>query len=171
MKNIIKRLGTLAVLGVVAVNMVLPSSVLAAGATKPREAGGNQSPFDNPSFIGLKAARLMETATPTLLATGPGLLYAICPSGGTLGKYAVAFDSLVAAGISLTVLMADGGKATAYQISPVVYTTNDTTSAQHGMQGCWIPPWPVRFEKALIGANDSNTVRSVFLYRLDGANP
>ncbi len=170
MKNKIKRLSALAVLGAVVLNLVIPSSALAlVGASKPRESSGGA--FENPSFIGLRVARIMESATPVSLATGPGLLYAICPSGGTLGKYAVAFDSLVAAGISLTALMADGGKASAYQISPVVYTTNDSTSAQHGMLGCWVPPWPVRFEKALIGANDSNTVRAVFLYRLDGANP
>lgn len=158
-----------------------PVSAAAENAAKaPKHSGGIV--FSDPSFIGLKVARLRQTTTATELVTGQGLLYAICPEGGTLGKYTVAFDYTLSEGDNFpsnpfTTKLQDGGEPSKYMITPTVPTR--IISTQWGASGepyassaCFVPPWPVRFSLALIGAADNAGHNTLFYYRLDdGTNP
>lgn len=143
-------------------------SVKAAEAEAPAYAGGIR--FQNPSFIGVKAKRINASATPTVLSAGPGLLYAICPTGGTIGKYAVAYDYLAGA-LNPVAGYIDPAAASKgqYLISPQVHYTAGTPDVGHS---CWVPPWPVRFENSLLGYTNDSANNVLFLYRLDSnTNP
>lgn len=176
MLNKVKKVVALGLIGLALLSV--PAKVHAV-AKAPKHSGGIV--FPDPSFIGIKAARLMNTATVTALVAGtsvsvgnPGLLYAICATGGTIGKYAVAYDYYAASSISLTAALYDGGNPSKYLISPLVFTNTGTYVAgtPDGPQSCWVPPFPVRFELGLVGANNDAGHRTLFYYRLDdGSNP
>lgn len=117
-------------------------------------------------FYGVKTTRLVLTASDASLVTGAGFLDAICPFGGTLGKYSMAFDT------DHTAFNSGVTSAVNYEISPRVYTTNDTTSAAHGMQGCWIPPAPIKFVNGLYGQQDDAGHTTLFyVHCSDASNP
>lgn len=117
-------------------------------------------------FSGVKVKRVVASATATLLATGEGFLDGICPFGGTLGQYSMAYDAVATDGPSIV------EDAFAYSISPKVYTTNDSTSSAHGMVGCWYPPAPVKFLTGLYGKASNAGHSTLFLVHCsDGSNP
>lgn len=115
-------------------------------------------------YQGIKVKRISASSTATLLHNGPGFLDAICSFGGTLGKYSIAYDTLAITGV------ADDLYTNA--ISPKVYVANDSTSAQGGMLGCWVPPAPIKFVSALYG-KASDAAHQTFFYGhcSDGSNP
>lgn len=160
--------------------LIAPAQSLATAAKAPKHSGGIV--FSDPSFIGIKAVRLDSSTTPTQLVSGQGLLYAICPDGGTLGKYTVAYDYTLSEGDNfpaapLNNLLQDGGNATKYAISPPVSTRKLSTEwgpsgNPYAAHDCFVPPFPIRFELGLIGVNSDSGHRALFLYRLDdGSNP
>ncbi len=160
-----------------ALGLFVPS-LASAAARAPKHSGGIV--FEDPSFIGLNKAYIDKSVTSSQLVTGSGLLYAICPDGGTLGKYTVAYDYTLSEGANFptnpfTTSLIDTGNPFKYAISPIVGTrvlTTDWLSAAFPNETCWTPVWPVRFELGLIGANNDTGHRALFLYRLDtGANP
>lgn len=129
----------------------------------PRTSGGAH---ENLNFYGSKPKVVNKTAVPQLLVTGEGFLDGICPFRGTLGKYSLALDSgSGASGLSID--------SFSLALSPNVYTAVDTTSAQHGMQGCWVPPnGPVKFINGLVGAqSDAGHVTLFYVHCSSGANP
>ncbi len=168
MKNKMKMLGAFLALGAVVVNLAFPSSVLAGQATKPREAGGNQSAFDNPSMIGCKPARADFSTAAQLIVSGSGFLYWLTASGtlAAAGAVSQAFDTSSAATITAF-------NQTARAISPVVYATGAAASALAGNIGKWDSgSAPVRFENGLVLMNSANTHNALACYRLDsGVNP
>lgn len=153
---------------VVSVSVAFPSSLLAAGASKPREKGSGASPFENPSFVGLSVGHINSSATPAIIATGPGLLYAVCQGAGTAGKYVVGYDYVTGAAGNPSAPFINPAAAAIgqYLITPLVVSQTDSTSSQHGMVGCWVPPWPVRFENSLLGYSNASDANALFLYRL-----
>ncbi len=160
-------------LGLLAPGLAFVPVVAQAAAKAPKHSGGIV--FPDPSFIGLNALRITSSSQPVVLAAGPGLLYAICPNGGTIGKYAVAYDYLAGAGNPIAayndpVVSALGR----YLISPRVFRHTNTYAAGSvdGNQNCWVPPYPVRFENSLLGRDEDSASNALFLYRLDsGLNP
>lgn len=167
MKTTLKKLGALLALGAV-LTMAVPSSVLAGSATKPREAGGSQSPFENPSLIGCKPCRAEFTTSSVLCDSGSGLLYWLSASGtgAVAGNYSQAFDTAVAATIT-------GFTSTARAITPVVYATGSTAAALAGNIGTWSSgPAPMRYENGLVLLNSASTHNGLGCYREDsGVNP
>ncbi len=119
------------------------------------------------NYQGIKTKRIVASAAATSLHAGPGFLDAICPFGGTLGKYSLAYDTTGAPADS-----AVGQDVFTYVISPKVYTTNDSTSAQHGQMGCWYPPAPIKFVNGLYGRqSDSGHSTVYYVHCSDGTNP
>lgn len=141
-----------------------PMQVRAESASTAPQLAGRAGIAPSLDYYGLKVKRIVASATGTLLASGELFLDAICPFGGTLGKYSMAFDTGDVIGAN--------GAAPSYAISPRVYTTNDTTSAQHGMQGCWVPPAPIKVVNALYGRQDDAGHSTLFLVHCSsGTNP
>jgi hypothetical protein len=140
----------------------------ATEAKIPRVGGGLA--HTNPSFIGMRSSTIEFTTTAKQVASGQGLLYAICPTGGTAGKYSSAIDSDISTGLSVH---SSGVSATLFpMIAPAVYSAADSANAAAGMVGCFVPPWPIRFEKGLVGVQSDAGHRTVFYYRSDaGTNP
>jgi len=164
MQNKVKAFVAAALLAVVS---FVPVAAHAA-AKAPKHSGGIV--FPDPSFIGLNVARINASATPVVVATGPGLLYAICPTGGTIGQYAVAYDYLAGAANPIAPYINPAASAIGqYLVSPQVHYTAGTPDVGHA---CWVPPYPVRYENSLVGYTNSSTNNVLFLYRLDsGLNP
>lgn len=162
-----KSIMTFVAAGLLALGAALPSTVHAV-AKAPKHSGGIV--FHDPSFIGLHVARINASATPVVLTAGPGLLYAICPTGGTIGQYAVGYDYLAAAGNPIAPFINPAAAAIGqYLVSPQVHYTAGTPDVGHA---CWVPPYPVRFENSLAGYTNSTTNNVLYLYRLDsGLNP
>lgn len=145
----------IAVLVLSAFVMGLGANAMAGETKGPSHSGGRY--FSDPSFIGLDKCVLDETdGKAEMCYTGAGLLYAICPSGGTLGKYSLAFDTIAA-------YTTDEHSRTDI-ISPPARTSIDTTSEVE-RNVCWEPRWPVKFYDGLLMiANDAGHT-TVYLYR------
>ncbi len=149
---------------VAAVAFLASSGYAAEVANKFPTSQGGQS-HEMLQFMGLKVKRITASASATALVSGPGFLDAICPFGGTLGKYSMAYDTY-----TNPTAVADDNYTLA--ISPKVYTTNDTTSAQHGQMGCWVPPAPIKFITGMYGKQDSaGHSTQYFVHCSDGSNP
>jgi hypothetical protein len=119
------------------------------------------------SDVGMKVARIEGSGSASVLASGAGLLFGLCASSNSITNdaYALAFDSASANGLAVT--------TTAKRISPNVYTSLATTTAQ-GMPnvGCWFPPVPILFSNGLAGITSASTFSTVYYYRLfSAANP
>ena len=102
-----------------------------------------------------------------LCASGEGLLDAICTSGGTLGHYAMAMDTGIAANVTV--------HSSSLRLSPAVYTHTDTTSVPNGGP-CWSARnhagGPVRFVNGLVGVHSGASPSTILYYHLsDGSNP
>ena len=167
MNNLKMRLGALAVLAVVAVTMAFPSSALAGQATKPREAGGSQSAFENTDFIGASVYRIENstpTATPVLLVTGSGIVYGVDASSGVSGDFCQAADSASVSGLTLNTV----GK----WVTPQVFSATAVTQCTSGaICGSWNPRVPRRFENGLVGWKQGSGA-CYFVVRKDiGTNP
>ena len=53
-----------------------------------------------------------------------------------------------------------------------MYTAKDSTSAQHGDNGCWIPRFPIKVVNGLVGMNSANDITSLFyVHSSSGVNP
>lgn len=166
MKNTIKKCGALLGVAAVVLTMAFPSSVLAGNATKPREAKGSQSPFENPSMIGCNVCSATST-TGVQCATGSGLLYWVSASGdgSVAGKGARAFDCANATHLS--------GLTASGAIGPKVYACATATYSQGNLS-----PWepgksaPARFENGLGLKTDDAGVAANACWRYDsGVNP
>ncbi len=170
MKNLIKKCSALLAVGAVVLTMAMPSSLLAAQATKPREAKGNQSAFENPSMIGCNICRVEGSTTSKQCATGSGLLYwlAVSGEGPVLGKGAKAFDCAVAASITAIT-------TTAYAIGPKVIACGTASQGNVGNLSPWEPGKggaPARYEAGLTIKTDDTSVDAIACYRSDsGVNP
>jgi len=186
MEKALKKFAALAVALAVlaALGAVRPCVVGATEAEAPAYAGGIR--FQNPSFIGVKSTSTvgssLNASKAKLLVNGQGLLYAICPGGGSAGDYSRAFDTNVAGTIDVHSRSVDNILGGSYQktIGPPVFTKLYTTptgvatdTASRNLQPeCWVPPWPVRFENGLLGVQSATGGDTHFLYRLDSnTNP
>lgn len=151
-------------------------------AAKPRvKASG--ALHDNPSFIGIKVGMVERTADPVEIdSNDQGLLYAICRQSESTDDYALAWDYFTSltplnAYIGLDMSVAEEAANFSSIISPYAYgNAVDSTATDYikrnAMEGCWIPPWPARYESGLIGMNNSAEGYSLFYYRSDdGSNP
>lgn len=167
MKNLIKKFGALLGVGAVVMTMAFPSSVLAGSATKPREAKGNQSSFENPSMIGCNVCSVDASTTGKQCATGSGLLYWLSASGDNVsGKGVRAFDC--ANGTHLSGLTASGA------IGPKVYACAGSSSFPQGNLSPWDPgrSAPARFENGLAIKTDDSGIYAQACWRYDsGVNP
>lgn len=142
----------------------LPLRSHAENANRAPQDGSRGGLHENLKFQGRKTKRIVASASATLLVSGEGFLDAICAFGGTLGKYSMAYDT--AAGD----FVADDTYT--YAITPKVYTTNDSTSAQHGNVGCWEPRDPVKFTAGLYGkASNNGHATLYYVHCANGANP
>ena len=141
--------------------------------------GGTGVGHFDPSFIGIQVMKIEGTVAPyQIVSDDAGLLYAICRQDETEGTYAIAYDyttTLVplTAYIAIVPLNAQAVKNALGALSPYVYSSGAITGYRAPAQwGCWVPPWPVRFEDGLIGINDGASGYSLFYYRTDeGTNP
>jgi hypothetical protein len=134
-------------------------------STPPAVGGSFGGLHPNLEFYGAKVLRLSNTTTASLLAGGELFLDAICAMRGTLGAYALAADSDIAT--SRTV-----DNSLAYAVSPNVYTAKDSTSAQHGNLGCWVPRFPIKLVNGLVGMNSVDDITSLFyVHSSSGVNP
>ena len=124
----------------------------AADAFLPRDKNGIR--FENPSFIGMKHAMITGGTAPVNLFGSAALLYAVCPSGGTLGKYSLGFDLSSSVGVLKT--------QTAGLVTPQVWTDAGTTTA---IDGCWEPRWPVQMQNGIVGIQDDENHVTHFYYR------
>lgn len=134
------------------------SSAMAGEFVGPSFSGGKY--FNDPSFIGLDVCVLDESdGGAEMCYTGHGLLYAICPTGGTLGKYSLAFDTIAA-------YSTDEHSRTDI-ISPPAFTTLPPgTSGDAAYEGvCWEPKWPVKFYTGLLMIASDTGHNTIFLYR------
>lgn len=171
-----KRFIQLFLVAVLAVaNLSVP--LFASEANAPKFGGGIV--FQNPSFVGLKQHLLKGTASATAIVTGDqGLLYGICRFSATLTDYAKAFDYTSNDTIA-TLFAPDTALGTAHEVyimAPYVFSHIAPAAGEYtvaeSVRGCWVPPWPIRFENGLVGKNNSATGYSLFFYRLDdGDNP
>jgi len=151
------------VLGLV-VGAALATSAVAAMYEKPQEKGGGK--FESTHFLGVKSTHTYEGSgnQSKVLVVGQGLLYAICPSGGVIGQYTMAFDTALAN--SVDVHYRTG------LLSPSVYPPLDTLAYESTpRERCWVPVAPVQFSNGLMGVQSATTGNTVFLYRLNGTNP
>ena len=171
-------------MGVALVGLMLAmsaSKVMAAAgdeAVNPRGAGGVG--FFNPSFLGLQVMKIEGTVAPyQIVLNDSGLLYAVCRQDETADTYAMAFDYTTGLSPLISYVNingagkeADSNKSTA--ITPYVYSSGSTLLGYHAeaQWGCWVPPWPARFDDGLVGVNDGAAGFSLFYYRTDdGTNP
>jgi len=172
-EKILKGFRSLAAVVLVAA-MVLGHAVPLAYATEaqpPTFSGGAM--FRDPSFIGVRAGIVNQTlAAIRIDDNDQGLLYAVCRHSVTEGDYAVAFDYYTADPFDDQINLAHSGRD-GDVITPYVYTgAVDTDYYAESVRGCWVPPWPVRYESGLIGINNSATGYSLYYYRTDdGQNP
>lgn len=166
MKNTVKKyLG--AALGL----LVLGASVLPALAESQNKMPGSQGGLkhENLSFYGVKVQRIVRSATGTLLFTGEGFLDAICPFGGTVGKYSMALDSGEAAA-GLTV----HSHSLVLAQPAFTVTDPDTSSSElpNGPDGCLRFPNPRKFVNGLVGiANDAGHTTIYEVHCSSGTNP
>ncbi len=154
-------------LGLLALGLFVHVSAQAA-AVAPKHSGGIV--FPDPSFIGMKVARINSSASPVVLSAGPLLLYAICPTGGTIGKYAVAYDYLAGVGNVLAGYIDPAASSKGqYLASPLVHTHTGTYVAgtPDGEQRCWVPPWPIRIANSLAGYTNDSANNVLYFYRLN----
>lgn len=167
MEKLKKFIGASLAIGLLALSTLHPVIATATEAANkfPSSQGGLK--HENLNFQGVKTKRLTLTATSALLVNGPGFLDAICPMGGTLGKYSGAFDTGGQQVAGSIFVAANNG----YKISPHVYTNTDTTSS-NANKGCWVPPAPVKFVTGLYGGqNDAGHETLFFVHCSDGSNP
>lgn len=171
MNKLKKLLGAGLAIGLLALSVLFPMK--AAAEARNSHPASNVGYHQRLDFYGLKAKRVVASATATALVVGPGFLDAICTFGGTLGKYSMAFDTIGGSGVGDNSGNTDFPSSShQYAISPKVYTTNDTTSSQHGQLGCWVPPAPIKFIAGLYGDADSAGHTTLyFVHCSDGDNP
>jgi hypothetical protein len=185
---------SLAALCIVAV-VALQASAAASTQSKEPTYSSGVGFTGNPSFIGLKStstygpnsgavlSNLNASKAKQLLGQPgtagkvSGLLYAICASGGTLGKYSLAYDTNMPGTIDMNSRSEDGKQQL---ITPPVFTkvfTTPTGAATDTMSynlapTCWVPVWPQQFRSGLLGVQSDTGHDTIYYYRLDsGSNP
>lgn len=170
MNKLKKCLGAGLAIGLLALSVMVPvkshaASVIESATVNNKFPPANVGVHDKLDFYGMKVKRIVLSSADALLVTGAGFLDMICASGGTLGKYSMAYDTADTAYNSSVTSSAN------YAISPTVFTSTDTTSS-NANKGCWIPPAPIKFAKGLYGeANDANHTTLYFVHCSDGSNP
>lgn len=125
---------------------------------------GRAGLHENLKFYGMVPCRISASTTAVLCKAGEGFLDAVCPSGGTLGKYSLALDSGVAGTRSVT-------NSDTLVLTPMVYTHIDTGS-RGAFNGCWELKEPARFVNGLVGVqSDAGHSTLLYWHRSDGENP
>lgn len=153
--------------------LVALAFVLALGASAhaetsskfPRSQGGLA--HENLNFFGVRVStRILASTDATVLVKGEGFLDAICPIGGTLGQYSMAYDTW---GDPTAANMA----SYTYAISPQVYVRLDTGSNQGGWGAqCFAPTTPIKFVYGLYGKQSHSGHNTLYYWHCsDGENP
>ena len=135
-------------------------------SSSPNQGASFGGLHNNLIFMGVKVKRIILSSTDAQLFTGEGFLDAICPFGGTLGKYSMAYDTAAS-----TYNDFGASSSANVAVSPMVYTNTDSTS-NDANKGCWIPPAPIKIVNGLRGeANDSGHVTLFLVHCSTGTNP
>jgi hypothetical protein len=174
MNKLKKCLGAVAAAAVLAMSFtVVPVKVYATSSNAESAAQPNVFPpanvgvHDNLSFYGSKPLRLIGAVNgtaATLLHAGAIFLDAICPFGGTLGKYSLALDS----GANASGLTIDSLSLAASPNVPVI----DSSSSGYAQGGCWRPSTPIKLANGLVGVQNSSGHSTLFyVHCSDGDNP
>lgn len=168
MKNTVKKyLGAALGLLVLGASVLVPVQAFAESQNRmPGSQGGLK--HENLSFYGVKIKRIVRSATPTQLFTGEGFLDAICPFGGTAGKYSIALDSGEgASGLSVhSHSLALSGPAF------TVVAPDTGANLPNGPDGCLRFPNPRKFTNGLVGAADDAGHSTLFeVHCSSGPNP
>ncbi len=169
-------------------NLLLALALAACASGKALAETANAAPHplnvsgivEGLTYQGVKPAVLVASSSGKLIHTGPGFIDAICPYFGTGGTYTLSYDE-VDGGELINGLTA--GTALSYAITPAVFTAGAYTAANpngvvsgvyNGMQGCWIPPAPVKFITGLYAFGNGGVTGHTTLFYLhcsNGANP
>lgn len=172
MKNLIKMFAggltlSLALASVPVQSHATSSSVESATAIN-KFPSANTGVHDKLEFYGMKPLRITtHTTGAQLLHVGAIFLDAICPWGGTLGKYSLALDS----GANSAGLTFD---SIALAASPNVYIDSASSGSlgSLGKNGCWVPPFPVKLANGLVGVQNDTAHQTLFyVHCSDGTNP
>jgi hypothetical protein len=174
MNKLKKCLGAVAAAAVLALSfVVVPVQVHAASSNAESATEINKFPaanvgvHDKLDFYGTKPLRLIGSVNgtaATLLHAGALFLDAICPFGGTIGKYSLALDS----GANAAGLTIDSLSLAASPNVPVI----DSTSAGYVSGGCWRPAAPIKLANGLVGVQNSSGHSTLFyVHCADGDNP
>jgi hypothetical protein len=174
MNKLKKFVGAVAAAAVLALSFVVaPVQVNATSSSEESSSVTNQLPRANAGFhsrldfYGTKPLRLIGSVngtTATLLHAGAIFLDAVCPFGGTIGKYSLALDS----GANAAGLTIDSLSLAATPNVPVI----DSTSAGYVSGGCWVPRAPIKLANGLVGVQNSSGHSTLFyVHCSDGDNP
>jgi hypothetical protein len=174
MKNIKKFVGAVAAAAVLALSFVFAPVQVHATSSNAESAteinkfpAANTGVHDKLDFYGSKPLRLIGSVngtTATLLHAGAIFLDAICPFGGTIGKYSLALDS----GANASGLTIDSLSLAASPNVPVI----DSTSAGYVSGGCWWPKSPIKLANGLVGVQNSSGHSTLFyVHCSNGNNP
>jgi hypothetical protein len=175
MNKLKKCLGAVAAAAVLALSFVAVQPVNAASSNAESATEINKFPaanvgvHDKLDFYGTKPLRLIGSVNgtaATLLHAGALFLDAVCPFGGTIGKYSLALDSGDSA--SVANLTIDSLSLAATPNVPVI----DSTSAGYVSGGCWRPNAPIKLAHGLVGVQNSSGHSTLFyVHCADGDNP
>ena len=123
----------------------------------PTFAGG--IPYQDPSYVGLQHIAVSDGSNDAsqFVLTGEYLLYAVCPSGGSVGDYVRVFDTDITGTIDVHTRL--------YMASPRINVMEDTTTSGTDEFGCWIPPYPVQILKGVKIVPSATDFNTLLLYR------
>jgi hypothetical protein len=159
----LKKVAAAALVLAVGLTFAAPAVHAENSSVAPSYAGGIR--HVNRDFAPNKTKRVIATTTGQQLASGEGFLDAICPFGGTAGKYSMALDSAQTAA-NLTV------DSLSLAIAAPVYTQVDSGNLSGSLSGCVNFTPPRKFVNGLVGVQNSAGHSTLFLIHCsDGSNP